>query len=287
MNNSTPENNYYELALRAAGPCPPGSDMNGWFQHVADLSVAMMTNAEKQAQFLANVSTALNGNNKGWGAFLGTITHVEMRPKVANRAFIRYTAWNNKTRQEAEEEIRTMPTTGDSDAMAVYRKAEALVGRRVRLFKRPDPTATGDQIPKVLFHLIDEGEASGRVTAPAEQSTGNGNGNNAAPPPPPSAPRSAQPEPKQEAPKAAEKGDFTAPEPTLQSNQAKRALFGKVYEAGAAERGWGQNQVAAACVVGWAAIGDPGAEAEIKTSDLERAYEAAIGATDDQLKATD
>ena len=293
MNNGTTD--YYELALRAAGPCAPGDNMREWFNHVADLSVAMLTNRAKQEDFLNNIQRAINKADKGWGVFYGTILSVEMRPQVANRGFIRYTAWDGQAGQTVEEEIRTMPTTSDADALALFKKAEALVGHRVQFFKHPDPTATGTKVPKVVFHLSDEGEVSdqgagnqqngGQPSRPAPaQNAGNSNeqgGGNTAPAPAPgnsNAGGNQTPPP----PPASNNSEFTEEAQTFSAQDAKKALFQKVRSFGN-QQGWEDQRVTAACVIGWDAIGDPTNNATVNASLIEQAYNVGINATDEQI----
>lgn len=171
----------YDQAVTAAGPCPAGG-ITPWLRHVRDLAVAIEMDRAKTADFLERVKRAINGGeahgNKGWGIINGVITNVWLNTKQANRGVIQY---KGRTRdgEWVDEEIVTVPTTGDPEAQALYRTALSLVGHNVRLFKFPEPTGQQGRSRKVVFHIVDEGPTqspNGQSQQDRGQSQGNQQG---------------------------------------------------------------------------------------------------------------
>lgn len=263
--------NYYTLALAAAGTCAPGQE-NAFFTHVRDLAVRIEQEAQAMTSFLGDLERARNGGekngNKGWGVFKATITGVELRPKIANRAFISYTYTTMESGQEVtqSDEIRTEPTS-KPEAHGIYLKAQTLIGNDVLIYKRPDPDfdsakANAGRGPKekvgaskTVFHIEDLGPTSrpqvpqhpAQVQAPAQSQL----------PPVPPVP------PAQQAAPAQGGGDV---------NAAKSALYNRLAQAYASAPA---QVLQGAAIAGWAAIGNP--QVAPAPEQLEQAFQVALG----------
>lgn len=264
--------NYYTLALAAAGTCAPGQE-NAFFTHVRNLAVRIEQEAQAMTSFLADLERARNGGEKngnwGWGVFKATITGVELRPKIANRAFISYTYTTMKDGQEVTEsdEIRTEPTS-KPEAHGIYLKAQSLIGHDVLIYKRPDPDfdsakanagrAPNDKVgaSKTVFHIEDLGPTS-RPQAPQRPAQVQAAPQSQLPPSTPVPPA------QQAAPAAQGGGDV---------NAAKSALYNRLAQAYASAPA---QVLQAAAVAGWGAIGNP--QVAPAPEQLEQAFQVALG----------
>lgn len=264
--------NYYALALAAAGTCGPGQE-NAFFTHVRDLAVRIEQEAQAMTAFLADLERARNGGekngNKGWGVFKATITGVELRPKIANRAFISYSYTRRKNGQEISQndEIRTEPTS-KPEAHGIYLKAQTLIGHDVLIYKRPDPDfdsakVNADRDPdddkvgasKTVFHIEDLGPTS-RPQPPQRPAQVQAAAQSQLPPAPPVPPA-------QQAAPAQGGGDV---------NAAKSALYNRLAQAYASAPA---QVLQAAAIAGWVAIGNP--QVAPAPEQLEQAFQMALG----------
>lgn len=269
------ENNYYHLALAAAGTCPLGKESE-FFGHVRNLAVRIKKEEAKMTGFLADLDRAENGGekngNKGFGKFNASIVGVELNPKMANRAFITYSYMGKEELEDgtlSEEKlltdsIRTVPTA-DPDGQALYAQAQALIGHDVIIYKRPDPDfdsakankgrPANKQVgaPKTIFFIEDLGPST-QTQAPA------------------SAQRQQRPaQPKTQAP-TPQPQNSSAPAPNAGANAAKTQLFNQLK---AATPGAPDQVLKTAAAAGWAAIGNP-TQAPTPES-MNTAYGVAMG----------
>lgn len=260
--------NYYTLALAAAGTCAPGQE-NAFFTHVRDLAVRIEQEAQAMTAFLADLERARNGGekngNKGWGVFKATITGVELRPKIANRAFISYTYTTMESGQEVtqSDEIRTEPTS-KPEAHGIYLKAQNLIGHDAVIYKRPDPDfdsakanagrGPNDKVgaSKTVFHIEDLGPTS-RPQAPQRPAQVQAAAQSQLPPSTPA----------QQAAPAQGGGDV---------NAAKNALYNRLAQTYASAPA---QVLQAAAFTGWSAIGNP--QVAPAPEQLEQAFQVALG----------
>lgn len=255
--------NYFEMAARAAGVCTPGKE-NEYFAHVRSLSVRFQKEHAKMSDFLEAIHKAENGGekngNRGWGKFQGTITQVELNPKMANRAFITY-MYTDRDEQGNDtletDTIRTVPTN-DPDGHAIYQQAQGLIGHDVIIYKRPDPDFDEEKVnrgrsakdrkvaPKTVFHIEDLGLAAAPAPGPQAQQR---------PPqrPAPQAPaqqHQGAPQGQQQAPQAAQ----GAPAGADETKAAKNLIWSRLTQAAPQAP---QQVLAEAATAGWNAIGNP------------------------------
>lgn len=251
--------NYFEMAARAAGTCIPGKE-NEYFAHVRSLSVRFQKEHAKMSDFLEAIHKAENGGekngNRGWGKFQGTITQVELNPKMANRAFITYTYTDRDEQGNdtlATDTIRTVPTN-DPDGHAIYQQAQGLIGHDVIIYKRPDPDFDEEKVnrgrsakdrkvaPKTVFHIEDLGHAA----TPAKPVESQRPAHQA----PAQQPQGAPPGPAASTPG----GSGGTPAGVDETKAAKSVIWSRLTHAAPQAP---QQVLAAAAAAGWHAIGNP------------------------------
>lgn len=262
----------YALAIQATGPVPEEQ----WTAAVRDKMTQIALHEREMTDFAGMIARAMERNaegraaNKGWGVIEGTVTRVWINDKVAYRAFVEFAAWSTRSNDFVTEEIRTLPTNTYAEGMALYEKAHSLIGRKVKMFKRPDPTAKNpDQANKDLFHIVDIGPGDPRA---AQQGKGNQQGQATQQ----NAQRSPQtgPTAQQDAP-APEQNHQTgpvaqqdSPGDLMENKQARRGLYQAVCDLyPSADDQWRRNVASQA----WNQAGLPH-EGEVHTSGLDQAY---------------
>lgn len=215
----------YPLAVQATGPVDSEAE---WQHKMRQNIVKIAIHQAEMVQFAETISKAMerdsNGRpaHKGWGVINGTVTNVYIDKERAERCFIEYKAWSTRAGGFVDESIRTEPTNSDPHALAIYNQASALVGHKVRMFKRPDASAPGDNVPKILFHIMDEGLAEGDGQQGGQQGGGQNRQRQA--------PQNAQQAPQQE-PENDDQERSAGPQTTIQADDAKRRLFLAVHKA--------------------------------------------------------
>lgn len=266
--------NYYELAIRAAGVCPPGQE-NAYMLHVRNLAVRLQREEANMSDFLADLDKARNkggekNGNKGWGVFKGTILNVRIDERQARRAFIKYSYMGKVKNHDGsfsdalmEDEIRTEPTA-KPEAQGLFVLAQTLIGHDVSFYKRPDPDfddakvnagrPADDRIgaPKTVFHIEDLGRASTPVPAQRAVAAAPAKSVEAQRPAPQAPAQQAQgaPQGQQQAPQAAQ----GAPAGADETKAAKTLIWSRLTQ-GVPQAP--QQVLAEAATAGWNAIGNP------------------------------
>lgn len=257
----------YTLAVQAVGPAPA----QDWPRLVRERIVQIAFERARVETFAQHVANTMDPNQKGWGMFEATITGAEIDQKRAQRCFITYSAWSSRAKGMVSETIRTEPTNSDPDAMEIARQARSLIGHRVRMLKRPDLQAPGDNVPKIVFHISDLGESDQKAqnTAPAERTgaqrpapqTGEAPSPNRAPQ------HQATPQDTEQPASAVED------QPTIPAREAMRRLFNAVHEQ---YPHLNPDQAREASAAGMNSLGVT-ADAQLRLPQLDTAMEAARG----------
>lgn len=195
--------NDFTLAVQAVGPAPTDE----WPHLVREKIVQIALERARMEDFARHVAATMDKNQKGWGIIEGTITDVKIDQARASRCFVTYTAWSSRSQEVKTETIRTEPTNSDSEAMNIARMAQSLIGHKVRMLKRPDLDAPGENKPKILFHLSDLGQA------PQGQRQGN-----------------QAPQGQQQGNQAPEGNQAPQGQPSIPAREAMRRLFNAVHE---------------------------------------------------------